>query len=93
MLLDVNERLFIISLNKLMKRKAISLCSLKDFQEEINLDKDFFLATVIKMEKKKTIEIGFKRRNTIARVQNWYSKYPDKNDYYLKITKEGLIQI
>lgn len=93
MLLDINERLFIISLNKLMNKKAVSVCSLKDFQEEINLEEDFFLATVLKMEKKKTIEIGFKRRNTIARVRNWYSKYPGKDDYYLIITKAGHSQI
>ena len=48
MLLDVNERLFIISFNKLMNKKASSVCSLKEFQEEINLEEDFFLATGIK---------------------------------------------
>ena len=93
MLLDVNERLFILSLNKFMNKKAESVCSLKEFQKEINLEEKFFIKTIMTMEIKKTIKIGFKQRNTITRVLNWYSKYPDNNDYYLKITKVGYIQI
>jgi hypothetical protein len=93
MLLDVNERLFMVSLCKLLERKAMAVCSLKEFKEEINLDEDFFLATILSMEKKKTIEIGFLRRNTIIRVKNWHTKYPEKDDFYLKITKAGLLQI
>ena len=93
MLLDVNERLFILSLNKLLNRKTEPICSLKEFQEEINLEEKFFINTVITMEIKKIIEIGFKQRNRITKVQNWYSEYPGNNDYYLKITKDGYIQI
>ena len=93
MLLDVNERLFIISLNNLINRKDGSTCSLKEFQEEINLEEKFFIKTVMAMGKKKTIEIGFKQRNTFTRVLNWYSKHPGNNDYYLRITKNVYLQI
>ncbi len=92
-MLDVNERLFISSLLKLMERRELKVCSLKEYQEEIGLDEEFFIRTVLSMERKKSVEIGFLRRNMIIKVKNWYTKYPDQGDFYLKITKRGLSQI
>ena len=92
MMLDLNEKLFIKAISKLHVRNSGSLCSLKELKEDMDLDEEFFIASILGMEKKKAIEIGFVRRKRILKVANWHSKYKERDDFYLKITKRGLLQ-
>ncbi len=93
MILDVNERLFIKSLIKLLEKQSSSLCTLSEFQKEIDLEESFFLETVLSLERKKAVEVGFRQKNYIIKVKNWHTKYPARSDFYIKITKPALLQI
>ncbi len=91
--LDVNERLFLSSLNRLLERKDSILCSVKEYQKEVGLDEGFFLETLRGLEKKNALEIGFRERTGIVIVKNWHTRYPARDDFYVKMTKTGYLQM
>ncbi len=91
-ILDLNEKLFIIAIEKLIDKNAGTPCSLKGLQEDMDLGEIFFIASILSLEKKKAIEIGFLKRNRILKVTNWHSRYKERNDFFLKTTKTGLLK-
>ena len=93
MMLDLNEKLFIKAISKLHVRNTGTLCSLKELKDDMDIDEDFFIESILSLEKKRAIEVGFLRRNRILKVINWHSKYEEREDFHLKITKKGYLQI
>ena len=92
-MLDLNEKLFIIAIEKLRLKKSGNLCSIKELQKDMDLPEDFFIESIISLDIKKAVEIGFLRRNRIFKVINWRSQYFERDDFYLKTTKKGLSQV
>lgn len=92
-MLDLNERLFIIAIEKLCKKNLGTLCSLKELYKDMGLPEEFYIKSIIGLEKKKAIEIGFLSRNRILKVVNWQDQYFERNDFFLKTTKKGLTHL
>ena len=90
---DLNERLFLLAISRLRIKNAGKLCSLKALFLDMDLKEDFFINTITTMDTKKIIKVGFYRKNTIQEVRNWQSKYKERDDFYLQITKKGLLNI
>lgn len=91
MLLDVNERLFLLTLKKLLSEKGEALCSLSEYEAASKIESAFFVETLRKLEKKKAVDIGFAMKGSIVKVTNWPARYPEVKTFFIKITAEGLL--
>jgi len=93
MQLDVNERLFLLSLKKLLAEKAQTFCPLAEYEAASRLETPFFVETLRKLEKNKAVEIGFAGKASIIRVANWYTRYPEVKTFFIRLTKEGAAEV
>ncbi|MDC7226545.1 MAG: hypothetical protein PQJ61_07250 [Spirochaetales bacterium] len=90
MIVDINEQLTIKCLYKQPGASQTKPVPLADFKAETDLDDIFFLKTLRSIEQKELVTIGFLQRGFIVKVKNWYEKYPDVQDFHIKLTKSGI---
>jgi hypothetical protein len=93
MQLDVNERLFLLTLKKLLNERSEPLCPLAEYEAASRLETPFFVETLRKLEKKKAVEIGFAGKPSIVKVANWYTRYPEVKTFFIRLTREGAAQV
>lgn len=93
MQLDVNERLFLLTLKKILSEKAEPLCALAEYEAASRIETPFFVETLRRLEKKKAVEIGFAGKASIVKVSNWYTRYPEVKTFFIRLTREGVAQV